>query len=337
MSGSTDAYAAATTGTGLVVRGDRRLLRVYGRAPVQMLQGILTQTIPPAPVDGSGERRYGALLTPKGKMVSDVKLLWMGPTEAEGLALDLSESGLESVLEVFRKSLPPRFAKIDDGRGFGLVTVVGDGARRVLGSWLGGDAPEGFLLHDGGPLQGGALVARGLRQPRSWDVWVPNDRVDDVVADLVGLGCSTVDEATWEVLRIEEGYPRFGEDMSDTTIPIEAGLEDVAFDHGKGCYTGQEVIIRIRHRGHVNRHLRFLLLGEWDPTALGDERVELFHGDAVRPVGWVTSAVASPRFGQTVGLGYVRREVEPPASVRLGGADGSEVGVRIIAGPARPR
>lgn len=290
-----------------------------------MLQGILTQTLPEAPVGGSGERRYGALLTPKGKMISDVKILWIGPSEAEGLALDVAAGALEEVLDMFRRSLPPRFAKTDDGRGFGLLTLVGAQVRSVLEAWLGVDAPEGFLLHGGGPLEGGALVSLGLRQPGSWDVWVPEDRAPEVLGELKALGCTEVGEDTWDILRIEGGHPRFGVDMTDGTIPIEAGLEDVAFDHGKGCYTGQEVIVRIRHRGHVNRHLRFLQMGDWVPLS---ERVDLFDGDSPRPVGWVTSAVASPRYGETVGLGYVRREVEPPASLRLGTADGPEVVVQ---------
>ena len=312
----------------MVVRHDRALLRVHGRAPVQMLQGILTQTIPPAPVGGAGEPRYGALLTPKGKMLSDVKILWMGPSETEGLALDLAASGLESVLEVFRKSLPPRFARTDGGRDFGLVTLAGPEVAGVLERWLDGEAPSGFLLHRGGPLEGGALVVRGLRQPESWDVWTSIERLDDVAGELEAMGCTRVDEDTWDVLRIEKGFPRFGVDMTDETIPIEAGLEDVAFDHGKGCYTGQEVIVRIRHRGHVNRHLRFLEMGAWPPGPVDGDSVPLFAGEGARPVGWVTSAVDSPRFGQTVGLGYVRREVEPPASVRIGAEDGPEIGVR---------
>jgi folate-binding protein YgfZ len=101
--------------------------------------------------------------------------------------------------------------------------------------------------------------------------------------------------------------------MDDGTIPIEAGIHDRAIDYEKGCYTGQEVIIRIRDRGHVNRHLRQLLLGDVPTPANG---TELLSEDSDKVVGWITSAVLSPKFEQTVALAYVRRGVE---TVRLDG------------------
>jgi folate-binding protein YgfZ len=102
--------------------------------------------------------------------------------------------------------------------------------------------------------------------------------------------------------------------MDDTTIPIEAGVHDRAIDYDKGCYTGQEVIIRIRDRGHVNRHLRQLRLGDVPTPAKG---TELLAHDSSKVVGKITSAVQSPKYGETLALAYVRRGVE---SVTLDGA-----------------
>ena len=110
-----------------------------------------------------------------------------------------------------------------------------------------------------------------------------------------------------------------GAERDDTTNPREADLLARAISTNKGCYTGQEVIIRVLHRGHVNRHLRSLLLGDAATPARG---TELFAPDTGRAVGRITSAAWSPKHGQTIALGYVRREIEPPAEVRLGGADG---------------
>src|SRR5690606_40475889 len=87
---------------------------------------------------------------------------------------------------------------------------------------------------------------------------------------------------------------------------------------------GQEVIVRILHRGHVNWHLRGLLLGEAPAPARG---TTLVRAGETKPVARVTSACASPVHGQTIALGYVRREVEPPAELRLGGPDGPPVQV----------
>lgn len=117
-----------------------------------------------------------------------------------------------------------------------------------------------------------------------------------------------------EVQRIEAGEPKWGAELTEEVIPLEAGLRNVAISESKGCYTGQEVIIRILHRGHVNRHLRGILAGSVEVPRVGAELAR----DG-RVVGKVTSAVYSPRFEQSIALAYVRREVEPPATVQLEG------------------
>jgi len=322
-------YRAAVEGCGVVVRDDRRLLRVHGRAPVQMLDGIVTSRIPGVP----GDAVYGTILTPKGRMVTDVVTLWLGDQE-QGLGLSIAEAAHEAVLAHFKRFLPPRLARFDDlGDATRLVTVVGPGAAEAVAATFGVAPESGFALVDGGslaggmlsggPLAGGALVARGVRQVPSWDVWTGADRLAEIQRRLATHRAVPVGSGVWHTLRVEAGFPQFGVDMNDGTIPVEAGLVDVAFDHDKGCYTGQEVIVRIRHRGRVNWHLRALRFGDV-ASRPGDQ---LFDAGGTKVRGRVTSVADSPRFGQTIGLGYVRREVEPPATLRLGSGDGAEVGV----------
>ena len=351
-------YWAATEGCGVVVRDDRRLLRVHGRAPVQMLDGIVTSRIPGVPVRAGGaggsttlvgDAVYGTILTAKGRMVTDVTTLWLGAAQEQGLGLSIAEPAHEAVLAHFRRFLPPRLARfVDLGAATRLVTVVGPGAAEAVAATF-GDAPEsGFALLDGGPLGGralgdgalddgpvgsgarerGALVARGVRQVPSWDVWVRAGAFSDVWARLRAYGAMPVGSGVWHTLRVEAGFPQFGIDMDDGTIPVEAGLVDVAFDHDKGCYTGQEVIVRIRHRGRVNWHLRALRFGD----VAARPGAQLFEPGGTKVRGRVTSVADSPRFGQTIGLGYVRREVEPPTTLRLGSREGAEVGVEASDG-----
>jgi folate-binding protein YgfZ len=137
----------------------------------------------------------------------------------------------------------------------------------------------------------------------------------------VGEPLSTED---WTTLRVEAGRPAYGAELDDSTIPVEAGIQNRVVDYEKGCFTGQEVLIRIRDRGHVNRLLRGLRMGQIDPPAPG---TPLFREGEERPLGAVTSAVRSPLFGESIGLGYVRREVEPPAQLRLGSPTGLPVRV----------
>ena len=321
-------YHAATDSCGVVHRADRRLLRVHGRAPRQMLHGILTNRIPEPPVEVggalAGEAVYGAILTPKGRMVTDLVTLWLGAGEGEGLGLDVATGGHEAVLEHFKRFLPPRFAQVDDlcDRA-GLLTVLGAGAEGVVEGAFGLAPAAGYSLLGGGPASDGVLLARGVEQVPSWNVWAPVGRMADCWLRLEESGAAPVGLGVWETVRIEAGLPAFGADMNETTIPVEAGLLDRAFDHDKGCYTGQEVIVRIRHRGRVNWHLRALRFEDAAPVP-GDR---LFEAGGAKVRGRVTSVAQSPRFGQAIGLGYVRREVEPPATLRLRSGAGEEVGV----------
>jgi len=321
-------YRAATSACGIVHRADRRLVRVHGRAPRQMLHGILTNRIPEPPVEVgralAGEAVYGAILTPRGRMVTDLVTLWLGAGEGEGLGLDVATAGHAAALEHFKRFLPPRFARVDDLRDrAGVLTLLGPGAERVVESVFEVVPAGHYVLFDGGPAGGGLLVARGLEQVPSWNVWAPEAGMAECWLRLEGAGAAPVGLGVWQTLRIEAGLPAFGADMDGTTIPLEAGLVDRAFDHDKGCYTGQEVIVRIRHRGRVNWHLRALRFGDAAPTP-GEQ---LFEAGGGKVRGRVTSVAQSPRFGQSIGLGYVRREVVPPSTLRLGSGSGPEVGV----------
>jgi len=109
-----------------------------------------------------------------------------------------------------------------------------------------------------------------------------------------------------EVLRVEAGVSRFGQDMDHDTIPLEAGIEARAIDFHKGCYIGQEVIARVAHRGHVNRKLVGLRLSQGPVPARNDPILQ--EG---KRVGEITTAVLSPLFGP-IALGYVQRNLARP-------------------------
>lgn len=410
-------YQAAASYCAMVDRSHRSRWKIEGRDPARMLNGILTNTIPPAPevVTGSaregeagdgasgdrapgwrlsrGRAPYGLTLTPKGKVVSDHRLLRLRDGEDDVFLLDIPAAGTPGMRSHFQRFLPPRFATVVDlSRATGMISVVGPEAPRLLGASLGelvedldGDgesndlgAPgpdelseilaemeEGDLLlfasarslpgeagpgGEGASLGGAVCVIRsddlgsgdsaseepgrpGPGSPGVFDVLAGRESLVSLWALLREQRCAPMGQAAWEILRIEGGRPVFGADMDDDTIPVEAGVHDRAIDYEKGCYTGQEVIVRIRDRGRVNRHLRRFLLGERPTPTPG---TEIFREDGGRPVGWITSAVDSPRFGQVVALGYARREVEPPARVRLGSAEGPLIDVRSLEGEGEP-
>ena len=123
-------------------------------------------------------------------------------------------------------------------------------------------------------------------------------------------GGGAVGWAALEALRIQAGVKCFGPDFDDTVIPQEAGLETTHISFTKGCYTGQEIVERVRSRGHVNRRLVGLEF---------DTRTPVAHGAKLaadeKEVGQVTSSAFSPALARVIGLGYVRREHNAPGSV----------------------
>jgi aminomethyltransferase len=337
-------YEAAHEAAALLPRWDRRFLRVTGKAPGDMLNGVLSGRLPgsmvPVRAEGAthrilkGEVTYSTLLTPKGRMLTDLRLF---SGLEEGFFLDLPEAGTLAALEHFRKFLPPRLARVEEtGEEWALFSLMGPtSVVLMLETLLGGEAEgegaselgdlirgleegEELVLPESslGPIR---IAANGDVSTQAWDFLVGKDREDEARVRLVEGGVQALVPATYDVLRVERGRPAFGKDMTTETIPVEAGIQDRAIDYGKGCYTGQEVVIRLRDRGQVNKRMVGILLGEASPPPSG---TELFVADREKAVGWITSAVTSPAFGETAALGYLKRGFEAGTQVLAGGPHG---------------
>jgi folate-binding protein YgfZ len=107
--------------------------------------------------------------------------------------------------------------------------------------------------------------------------------------------------------------------MTEDTIPLEAGIEDRAISQTKGCYVGQEIIIRVLHRGH-GRVARKLVGFTFDAGAAPAARNTIVSGD--REIGFLTSVTESPALGRPIALGYVHRDfVEPGTEVMVRGGE----------------
>jgi folate-binding protein YgfZ len=281
---------------------------------------------------------YSALLTPKGRIVSDLRVARIGDGEEGPFLLELPPGAYGMAVERMRQYLPPRFARIDEpGEELGVLSVIGPRGSEVVEAAL-VEGPKWSL-----PLQGleegdelvipgpGPFATRVVRTcdvaPPAWDLIMPRSASRGLLERLGALDAAVAPIELWDTLRVERGRPAFGQELDQETLPTEAGIEDRAIDHTKGCYTGQEVIVRIRDRGKVNRMLRGVLLGDATPPAPG---TPLFHESRETPVGETRSAVRSPRFGQTIALAYVRREIEPPGQLRLGTVAGPAAALRAL-------
>jgi len=299
-------YDAARSGVVIADRTDRAFIRVYGRDPVKMIQGLISNDVEKA----SPERSvYATVLTPKGKMVADARVLRRG----DDLLLELDAGALDGLVAHLRKYVPPLYARFEDARDrLREIGVYGPAAAVLVRAVLGIDV--GTMAED--DVRTGTfdddeviVVATAMYDVPGYDLFVPANRAEEIWAALMAGGARPVGHATLEVLRIEAGRPRWGAELTYDRFPLEAGLRERAISESKGCYTGQEVIIRILHRGHVNWNLKQLMLGDAAVPASGTEIVD----DAGKVVQRITSAAWSPKYGQTVALAYVRRgsDAEP--------------------------
>ena len=325
-------YRAATGAAGILRREDLAVFAMWGRDPVRMLNGLITNDLARLTPEASV---YGAMLTPKGRMITDLRVVDARAEGGDGgLLLVVPAVAAAAVADHLRKYVPPLFARWEARQeSLAVVTVLGPLAARVVERLLGTNPP----VQVGGVTAGarGDATVRAVTEPigsvPAWDLLVPREELPTLLAEAEDeaerLGGGRVDAAVLHTLRVEGGVPTFGREMSEESLPAEAfestGRMPAAVSFTKGCYTGQEVVVRIAHRGHVNRHVRGIVLGEFHPEA----GAALHHPDTGREVGRITSVTRSPKLGTIVGLGIVRREVVPGDVVRVGAPDGPEARV----------
>ena len=292
-------YQAISEGCGLSDRSERGKLALSGTGSKEFLQGQVTNDVE-ALAPGSG--CYAAFLTPKGKMLGDLRILDTG----DELLLDTERAALQELFNMIRRfsvGFDVQVHKRTLERG--LFSLIGPSADAVLG-----DAAPPGVEHSHRIAQIGGIPARAIRTEIGTDLLCDAERSDELRRRLEEAGAVPVTEAAVECLRVELGRPRYGVDLDDTVIPQEAGLNERAVSFTKGCYVGQETVARLYYRGKPNRHLRGLRCVE--AVAPGEQ-----IGFDGRAVGSVRSAVESPALGP-IALGFLRREVMPGASVQIG-------------------
>ncbi|MGZ4800003.1 MAG: CAF17-like 4Fe-4S cluster assembly/insertion protein YgfZ [Acidimicrobiia bacterium] len=258
---------------------DRDLVTVTGPDAFSFLQSLVSQD-----VDGlaDGAVVSSLLLTPKGKVQSWFRLMRVGDDAWLDVEAGFGES-LREALERFRLRVMVKISVPEEP--WGMVALRG---AAVV-------APE-------------AVPPTSRVLPVAWST-APGVDVIGPRADLVTIAAEGLDAEQYERDRIDAGIPRLGVDLDDSTIPQEAWLDRDSVSFTKGCYLGQELVARIDSRGHVNRVLRRLRPSDPNVTLARDAEVEVDG----KVVGQITSAIPG------LALGYVRREVDPPAAATVAG------------------
>jgi tRNA-modifying protein YgfZ len=282
-----------------VAEPDIALLEVSGAGALQCLQGLLTNDLD---VPGDGAFVYGAVLTPKGTIICD---LWVA-RDAGKLTLSVPRRGVPDLMEMFRRSLPPRLARTIDRSGeAGALRLAGPGSADVM-QRAGIAAPPVGRVANAIVGDAACVVARPPGDgPFTFEIRAPIDDLAAVENQLTAAGALTGGPAGLELARILSGWPALGAEIDRKTLPQEVRYDEInGVSYTKGCYTGQETVARVHFRGHPNRHLVGLVWEE--PPAL--EQSDVTQGGKVR--GRVTSVAWLAPVERFVGLGVVRREVD---------------------------
>lgn len=316
---SQEHYTAAREGAAVLDRATRGRVLLTGSDRLTYLQGLLTNDIAGlAPGTGC----YAALLTPQGRMISDMRVFELG----------------DSALLDVPGALAPRVAAHLTDFVFSEDVVVQDvsGTQSHL-TLLGSASADALVRRSSSAENASVCSAAELRRLRAYenrrcrigaaaavvasnddfgvpalDLFVDTALKPAILSALTDAGVTAIDDDIADVLRIEAGTPQFGADMDKDTIPLEAGIENRAISATKGCYVGQEVIIRVLHRGHgrVARRLVGLVFSAEGQVPARGERL---HAGG-RQVGTITSPTWSPALGRPIALGYLHRDFTSPGT-----------------------
>ena len=294
-----DEYAQVRHRVGLLDRSDFGILELTGRDRATFLHALVSNEIKAL---GAGQGCAATLLDVHGK-VQAVLFVWI----AEDRILVVTPPSMAAkTFEALDHYLFSEKVAIEDvSREHALTLLAGPQARATVERLTGTNPPAKAWSHVAAKLgETPVRLVSGADETGEAEVWVmcPHGEASKLREALAGAGVPAIGREAYESLRIEAGTPVFGHDVDESVLLPEIPFENL-LSHNKGCYPGQEVVVRIRDRGHVNRMLRGLALeGDQVPP----QGSEIAVDDAT--IGKVTSAAWSFGLARPIALGFVRRQ-----------------------------
>ncbi|MBI5386733.1 MAG: aminomethyl transferase family protein [Verrucomicrobia bacterium] len=300
-------HAALRAAAAVLDLSCRGRLGLTGADRQRLLNGQVTNNVAALrPGDGC----YAAFCSAKGKMQADANILCL-PGE---FLLDLEPGTSATVAQRLEQYIIADDVQVTDAAPLcGLLSVQGPKSREVIARLGLGvalpSAPLGSASAHDSALGEIHCVNHSRVGLEGFDLFVPRRSLEAAAERLLqsvaAVGGRFGGWQALEIARIEAGIPRFGQDMDDTNLPPECGLEARAISYTKGCYIGQEVIARLKSIGQVTKTLCGLKLDK-DLKFTPRRADRLYRGD--REIGYVTSFLVSPTLNANVALAYVRRE-----------------------------
>jgi folate-binding protein YgfZ len=292
---SVEEYWAIRNHSGLVDLSHLGLLQVTGKDRLSFLNGLLTNEVLKLN-ERTGIR--SALLNTKARVLADLYLY----AREDDLLIDTGDVPGAKVREILDRFIITEDVQVKDITSeFVHLTLQGPQATENAKELFGITFADMKTLQNKmlGPTM---IVVRDRTGLSGYDMIIPNDEAEAVWQGFLLKGVTPVGLDALEILRLEAGYPRYGVDVDENTIILEAGYKD-AISFNKGCYLGQEVVARATHIGRVNKNLvQFQTDSDHVPSTKSKLRA------SGKEAGYVTSAAFSPGLKAVVGLGYAQRD-----------------------------
>jgi folate-binding protein YgfZ len=300
-------YAAVRDGgAGLIDLSSRGRLRVSGSEATMFLNGLITNDMKTL-----AENRWmpAAFPTVQGRLIGAVRVVRL----KDAFVIDTDAESHEAVLKtVSRFTLAGDFHVKDLTSETALLSVQGKRAVEVVEKVLEtsvSDLPRDGVLETNWQNTPVTIIRATHTAEDGFDILIDSTQGAQLRQALIDADAQVVSPDVFEVLRIEAGIARFGHDVDETNVVTETNLDD-AVSYTKGCYVGQEIIVRIKHRGHVAKKLTGLRFQT-------EKRIEpgtIIKSTDGKEIGKLTSTAFSPKLEATIGLGYVRYEFLNPGT-----------------------
>ena len=278
----------------------RGRIRVSGSEATMFLNGLMTNDM-----KSLAANRWlpSVFPTVQGRLIGVVRVIRGGELS---FLIDTEAASHEAVLKtISRFTMAGDFKVSDVSDETALLTVQGQTAGEVVAKMFEtslSEIPVNGVLETQWQSHPATIIRATHTGENGFDIVIDHSRKAELLQALETAGAQPISDDTLEILRVESGIARFGRDMDETNVVPETNLDD-AVSYTKGCYVGQEIIVRIKHRGHPAKKLTGLRFENDDQIELG----ATIKSTENQEIGRVTSAVISPRRG-SIGLGYVRYE-----------------------------
>jgi folate-binding protein YgfZ len=285
-------YEALRHGAALLDLSSRGRIVARGRDRARLLHNVTSNEVKKME---PGSACYAFLLSPQGRIQADLYLLCF----ADRFLIDVEPELREKVVQHIKRYIIADQVELEDiSESSACIGLEGPEAAEVL-KRAGAEFPSDYAHSTWGGATIAGITSTGQPGVR---IYCGPDQTAALQQKLLGAGAQAASAEDVRVVRIENGKPRYGEDIFEKTLPQETRqMHAVSFT--KGCYLGQEIVERIRAQGHVNKQLARLEIGGVAPPPAGSKASA--NGT---DVGEITSAVHSPQSGGAAALAYLRTQ-----------------------------